>query len=611
MNWIDKIFKDQLGNRKFPDELRNKGKADLESLLAKEMPVNAANAAGKGGLFYGGLSILLLALVAIPAGIWYFQQDDISTENQQQYSLNFGQASVMSDAFVANSKVGSSGSWKVEGDNKPSIEEGVPKNGANISESKIQIESEQKVASALSSDNKGLKASLTEMVRAEKTEAIVADNVGNEVKSPSANKVDGNKTVDALMDKSESLTTANQEKSESEEPPKKRSERSAVMQLASAGIETNIEEVAVELDAQESVSQNTGIEPNEKEAEVANNEIVEEKVSETSVVDVFEVDVSETDKTQAVVEKLQKTGATEDYKSEVDEKIPSSVDDEKEEAVHAAVKLQLSNLAFSEVQTTSSPDLSQYKSLSLKRMGISMWGGYAYVGKSVKGGSDEYLNIRKEKEDAIYTIPTGLTFDYYLTRKWTLSIGAGFSEYGEVLNYDYEYKQKGYVDGRYGSPKDYTSITRLDSVRVITAINHGHWEYYFDYLESDSVIKNNNGQTQWSYVEVPVMFGYRFGSGKLKPWIQLGASVGIPYNQKFRYISPSGDGLQTNAEKGSIADVQINGLLNAGVDFYLNRYFSLRINAFGSYQLTPAYTFEGIEQRYYRLGGTLGLAYNF
>ncbi len=614
MNWIDKIFKDQLGSRKFPDELRNKGKADLEFLLAKEMPV-AATKAGRGGLFYGGLSVLLVALISIPAGIWYFQQGDNAEVKQPEYSLSFGQAPATSSEFVLENKVGTSGSWNVDADRNPKYQD--TESEEVLAQTDHEEDTHEVEAGKVATPSKTINVASQSLDRNTnskaasriKTKTEVASNISRKDSKPSSTTLDDNRTVTTVKQSTASNVIADNQdvNSSGDRAPvvdtdvnrdSQQSASSTVADVDNTKSEGGSDKIATEL--------NTG--DSEADVVATENQAEEENALETAVA---KLQVEE-EKVNPVEVKKQTVADVENTASSVNEENVEQTPENAQLAAKPASKLQISNLAFSDIGTDASLDLSQYKSLSPKRMAISMWGGYTNVGKSVKGGTQEYLDIRKEKEEAIWTVPTGLTFDYYLTNKWTLSVGAGFSEYGEVLNYDYEYQRKGYEDGRYGSPKNYRGITRLDSVRVITGINKGHWEYYFDYTESDTVIKNNNGQTRWSYVEIPVMFGYRFGSGKLKPWIQLGASVGIPYNQTYRYMSSSGEGLQTRAEsQASASDLQFSGVLNLGFDYYLTRHISLRLNAVGSYQLNPAFKFEGIEQRYYRIGGTIGVAYNF
>ncbi len=614
MNWIDKIFKDQLGSRKFPDELRNKGKADLEFLLAKEMPV-AATKAGRGGLFYGGLSVLLVALISIPAGIWYFQQGDNAEVKQPEYSISFGQAPVTSSEFVLENKVGTSGSWNVDADRNLKYQDTESEEVlAQADHEEVSHEvvarrvdapsNTSKVASQFLDRNTNSKAA-----NRSETKTEVASNISRKDSKPSSTTLDDNSTVTTVKQSTASKVIADNQdvNNTGDRAPVVATDVNRDFQQSASSTLTDVDKTKSEGASDKIAAElNTG----DSEADVVatkRDQPEEENALETTVAK--QVDE---EKVNLVEVKKQTVADVENTASSVNEEKVEQAAENTELSANPASKLQLSNLAFSDMGTDVGSDLSQYKSLSPKRMAISMWGGYTYVGKTLKGGTPEYLDIRKEKEEAIWTVPTGLTFDYYLTNKWTLSVGAGFSEYGEVLNYDYEYQRKGYEDGRYGSPKNYNGITRLDSVRVITNINEGHWEYYFDYTESDTVIKNNNGQTRWSYVEIPVMFGYRFGSGKLKPWIQLGASVGIPYNQTYRYMSSSGEGLQTRAEgQASASDLQFSGVLNLGFDYYLTRHISLRLNAVGSYQLNPAFKFEGIEQRYYRIGGTIGVAYNF
>jgi hypothetical protein len=601
VNWIDKIFKDKLGSRKFSDELRQKGKADLEFLLAREMPVTTAKT-GKGGLFYGGLSILVM-MVTLPLGIWLFQNN--SEHHEKSYSLSFGQMDQSFSTAALYSRAGSSGKWTVA---QPKVDDELHPQSQLTNGLEEETRDEVKDQAAMVADNPPIKTS----TQAEEVQTASPPDGDERVSShlkttdfitKGGSQAQKDKTVNELnVDETLGGNVDEKQKNKTEQmvgvlAPSK-SEIIDTYELEnSAVISPDGENTLEGINATEG-SQTVAQTKNEE-----TNTLLEAGRGESSGSGRLKSEASDISKTSQETTTENADGLVSVTEGEI-----GGVEEENGKALSG---LALTNLSFSDLQGSLGADLSQYKLLSPKRMSVSLWAGYAFVGKTVNGGSDNYINIREEKEEAIWSVPTGFTFDYYLNSKWTLSIGAGFSEYGEDLRYEYEYEREGYVDGRYGDVKSYNTITRLDSVRVITGIYQGHWEYYFDYLETDTAVKNNNGSTQWSYVEIPILVGYRFGSKKLKPWLQLGVSAGIPYNSNFRYWSTSGDGLQSIQEKKSgISDFTISGLMYLGVDYYINKHFSIRLNGFGSYQLTPAYKFEDVEQRYYRVGATLGIAYN-
>ncbi len=614
MNWIDKIFKDQLGSRKFPEELRNRGKADLEALLAKEMPVSGTSAAGKGAWFYGGLSAIILA-VAIPLGILYFQ-DDKASNSENVATLNFGRVDSLEDSFVVRNKSGSSGSWNsVSKDMEPEIanfEESVTEGRLveEASNSAGDIQQNASVANASVKSNTISNKKVTKPV-------LANDHVIGDQSEKTENKATSIASSKPALNKTATIpSVGSSAKSEVQEDKIATKNSTDTETLASAGeIEKAGEPAEIVKSTKEEPANTESAVPPAKGDEVIVVEIDTKNETSTPVATNSADTKSETDNNSTVEEPKVVASADDASEEEADKTVKpeeQSTEEKSTLADNSAAKTGLANLAFSDWQKGTAQDFSQYKALSPKRMAVSLWGGYTYVGKTIIGGTQEYLNLRKEKEEAVWTTPTGLTFDYYLTNKWTLSIGAGFSEYGEVLNYDYEFERTGYEDGRVGSYRNYNNVRRLDSVRVITGMFQGHWDYYFDYTDVDTAIRNNNGPTSFSYVELPVMLGYRFGNLRLKPWVQMGVSVGIPYSQNFRYMSPSLDGLQTpEATRASAADIQFNGVMTLGVDYYLTRHISIRANIMGSYQLTPAFKFEGIEQRYYRVGGTVGVAYNF
>lgn len=583
MNWIDKKYKDHLGKRTFSSSLKKKGWGNMENLLNAKMPVSKP---------WWKLSHLWtiagVAVVGISAGIAWFNMDN--TESNRP-------SPDMEQPVMAPSQ---------------SILTGQPQKPDNPSSTNI---------------------SPTEKVITDFDKQNAAQNIQAKVKFPP-----GQKDVNVKADENTAITVISNSSSPISKPFAE-TRKQLTVQNEAAEKESDFEPNAIGLNntiAETSVSSKSipeskdpvvpavqaeklsGIEPDGK-----SEDLVEENPSEIKVSDLPDID-RKTIQSPAGTEKSSEEDIAsipvvpkEVFKDEEPLKSESTDLDEPKKAEEKVTlqssqkEVRKSNLAFAEIAAKSSiAAIENYTPLSLQRFSISVWGDYGFNGKIIKSNDNKYLEKRKQEEDAIWTTSTGFTMDYFLNQRWTFSVGAGWAEYGENLNYRFEKVDSVYLDGRYASPSSYSNISYLDSTRIVDSINHGHWNYSLVYSQRDTALEKNNGRTSWRYVEIPVLVGYRFGSGHIKPWLQTGFSLGIPSQTHYHYVSDDTFGL-IEAGGQSKAPLQYNYILQMGVDCYLNRQWSIRIAGFGSYQLNSSFHSSLARQHYYRLGARLGIAYNF
>lgn len=605
MNWIDEKYREILGNRKFPESLKQQGKNDLEKLLATEMPV-ANKPFYKKAWFYGGLGLLLL--IVIPSGMWYYNSHEGTLDTKE----------VVNETPTELSEPNGN-------------EMLIPAKDGLRQSQRVQEDENLEISGELESETR--RDPMPTSIRPEEASSGKPEVSKESNPEKIVNQLQHGETVPAFLNKEARNNEAQQ----------------SISEVTTAAVEEQAQREAVALAKGENASpENRLFEQQQNNNEVpTGQELFEEPVfTDTEINPVTrsvltvpsgqqaKPDDMGTDQTPSESDRSKVSSAegTGEQKPDVvppkvaditpenedpltkDEPAAEFVGESAEEAAENSSDLELTHLAFSDFQGDGeAPDISNYKSFSAKRFAMSLWGGYTFVGKSLNSSDAGYLALRKEKEKAIWTMPTGMNLDYYLNKHWTLTIGAGWSEYGEELNYDYRFTDSiNGLDGRYDSPFKYGEIVSIDSTRIVTGMFQGHWNYDFTYVQEDTAIKNNNGLTSWRYVEIPILLGYRFGKGRLKPWVQTGISFGIPASTDVRYISEDGNTLLDDETTGvETASLQYTWMFQAGVDYYLTRHVSLRAKFLGSYQLNPSFTYSGLEQRYYRLGGTIGVAYNF
>ena len=629
MNWIDDKYKEKLGNKKFPDSLKEAGWAKAEKLLDKEMPI----APGGGISMTGKYLLALLAVVTIPSAIWYFSQsselpaDDAKStpavnavDEQNNYDQNLNSLEIEEGDDLKLNDIGtitSTPGGAEKGTEEISQEESHKLDNDNISSMAGTV--------SKSGENSELNSKVEEAITATSSNSKSSDNTkGNNV------------TIDSQMSSDQS-----QGRAKSELP------KVTVEGQMDASTTSNTEVTSTSNNNNKTDSSNS-----EQDTDIQNGEEstkpgdLDQKVNEDDLGDANDgqVDDQSTDDPQAdenndMTNSADQSSSSENKDSEepqenlipeenqtvLDENKPNEEEEDStsnEEAVNSpdedadltsAIKnKRKEHLAFLDLPNEASIS-DQYHFFSRERFSLSLWGGYTYTDKFLSASNANYTDKRQAEEKAIWTTPTGVDLDYFLNGRWTLGLGLRWTEYGEDLQYDINHRDTAWIDGRHNDPSNFSNVVAVDSARIITGINQGHWNYVVVTESVDSAVISNNGRTSWQYVEIPLMLGYRFGQGSFRPWIKSGVSFGIPISTNFRYLNPEATQLNDLSLTHSklVAPLQYNYLLDVGVDCYLTRNFSIRLNATSSVQLNSSLRQSAIKQRYYRLGLGIGIAYNF
>lgn len=626
MNWIDDKYKEKLGNKKFPDSLKEAGWAKAEKLLDKEMPVSSGGGMGITGKYL----IALLAIVAIPAAVWYFSQ---TSELPADGKTNTDPALITNDdPGILDQKldapiVQDGNTLKLDDDADLAIEIEQTKGevnqepiGASPNKNKVSVQSEQ---------------SSGDLVPSTQTPSIV-DDPAIAIQASSKNTEQNNGTVGSLTDTRDGESSLQNDpnvsdlgsKNQSPDPIHKNSDPNPEENVlnnkqdkdASNGDGDTPTKDAAQPDPNESEpkedadikdSQSSELvdsqNPNPISDELGDDENLNSKENNPQVAEVSDANKTK-DEAPKDPNEPENTG---DEKPQANESDVTNKDDDSMSS-NSVKKKRKEHLAFLDLPDEEAI-ADEYQFFSRERFSLSMWGGYTYTDKFLSASNFAYSDKRQAEEKAIWTTPTGVDLDYYLDGRWTLGIGFRWTEYGEDLQYSLVNRDTAWIDGRNNNPSNFSNVIAVDSSRIITGINQGHWNYVVVSQSTDSAVLQNNGRTSWQYVEIPLMLGYRFGQGSLRPWIKSGVSFGIPINTTFRYLNPEATQLNDLSLTHSklVAPLQYNYLLDVGLDCYITRNFSIRLNATSSIQLNSSLRQSAIKQRYYRLGLGLGIAYNF
>ncbi|MEQ8474121.1 MAG: outer membrane beta-barrel protein [Marinoscillum sp.] len=128
----------------------------------------------------------------------------------------------------------------------------------------------------------------------------------------------------------------------------------------------------------------------------------------------------------------------------------------------------------------------------------------------------------------------------------------------------------------------FTSIKFNDNWHFITGVNFSHISFDSTefYIPNDNVnnIQRWKVSAEYSYFQVPLALSYSFGSGKLKPYLLVGAEATVILSPKYTKELLEG---YRNRETDTFRKLQIGYIVGTGMRFQMNENMQLVLE--GSY----------------------------
>ena len=593
MSWVDNKYKDRFGEQKFPEDMKQKGWDSMQSLLDAQMPPSIPKSSPSGPWYWAGVAAVVATIIGLP--IFIFNQPESKTpEGTDKLIPTTVPAETVADDAQTQTEQQSPSSYELTPEDIQPANAVVDTEGDDQN-TRVQNEPTESNSVDQTYSNNGEQVEVVPIALQNSRQSQIPDVVAVEDERPTQDET-GLQTEYVENGEQVMAETLEEDVVVEEIPENERISTEVVEPIPVEGIAgvDGLNEVVQE--GSKEVVEADGAVTSEENVEAGDNDVSavvsEQEESEVTLLPVAEEEiVAEEDAPEAQI-------------------ADRSTDVELEEL--NASEARIAHLAFLDAEEDASiPDLS---TLSKERFALSIWGGYLFTGKVMSGEDEGKIDQRKSSEKPVYTFPTGVSLDYFLDENWTVGLGVGWAEYGEEVDYAL-YKVTSQfdtlsIDGRYDSPSNYPNIVSIDSTRVIDSVNMGHWNYNLVNRTDDSSANTYQGRNVFRYIEVPLTVGYRFGTGRIKSWVKGGLIVGLPVEATYTYPQlETGEFARFNSQD-KLNSIQYSAMLQAGADYYLSRALSLRLNVLGTYQINPALTYEGIRQRYYRLGVTFGVAYN-
>ncbi|MDG2226970.1 MAG: hypothetical protein P8L20_04480 [Flavobacteriales bacterium] len=249
---------------------------------------------------------------------------------------------------------------------------------------------------------------------------------------------------------------------------------------------------------------------------------------------------------------------------------------------------------------------------TFKKWTFSVFGGPSLVSKKLTGGSsDAYLAKRNNEETNIVSMSYGLRLNYNLSEKINISLGANSLTYGEDVNYSTIYNTETNMST---VSKD---STYLDYVYTAVQDSNGGWDTILTTIVVDTTfmvdttIINVNatdyaGKNRFTYLQIPIMFGYKFTFNKLSVNIRLGGSYGVLLKNSGSYV----DNNVSNIELPNLRKTMINMVASTTIAYQLKK---MNVFVEPKFRLNSGsiITHPEIKQHYTSIGCNFGLSFDF
>jgi len=222
---------------------------------------------------------------------------------------------------------------------------------------------------------------------------------------------------------------------------------------------------------------------------------------------------------------------------------------------------------------------------------------------------EEFVQLRKEQEAATSSWSTGADIQIHW-KSWYAQVGLNYSRYQTKTNYDFNYEQLDSANSYfkydtswvwvYNPPNlGYPLMTGIDTVWV-PVFKDIHVAY--------------DGKTQWSYLEIPVLIGFKFGKTKVGFEVATGISIGFLMEVKGRMPRfPQMDGTVTLSDQSEILNKTVwNGILQFGISYQFTPKWSALAQPYYKHNVRSVFDKNySVNQKFSAVGVKFGFRYCF
>ncbi|MFH1320983.1 MAG: STN domain-containing protein [Bacteroidota bacterium] len=242
---------------------------------------------------------------------------------------------------------------------------------------------------------------------------------------------------------------------------------------------------------------------------------------------------------------------------------------------------------------------------------------------ATSAGFGEYAALIKDAETPLLSYTFGADLGFYF-KKLTLQTGCAYTLFREKADYNISTfdvdttftwditTQSYWITDTitsyyeiYGADTNWIYITDSSQFTTVDSVEISNYD--------TTVINNDyNGINTISYIEIPFVIGYNFIlKKKFSCNVNGGIITGILINTKGKILAPDGNGFNDIDNKNHIK-TSFSLLLGLGLNYKLNNYLSIILNAYYRQNLSSVYVNNyPVSKKCYSAGLKAGIRYRF
>lgn len=228
---------------------------------------------------------------------------------------------------------------------------------------------------------------------------------------------------------------------------------------------------------------------------------------------------------------------------------------------------------------------------------------------SEAGAYEEYLNLRNDSESDAWTWSAGADIRVHF-KNWFIQTGINYSSYKNNKDFNYSYSVYDSVNSHFEYDTTWVWVYNPPNLGfpLMTGIDTIWVPVYQDIHVEDQ------GKNEWSYLEIPVLIGHQFVSGKFGFEVASGVSMGFLTKSKGSLPRfPGTEGMENLEDlNGVINKTMLNWLLQVGISYQLSERWSIIAQPYYKQSLQSVFDKNyPIDQRFKAFGLKCGLRVRF
>lgn len=234
---------------------------------------------------------------------------------------------------------------------------------------------------------------------------------------------------------------------------------------------------------------------------------------------------------------------------------------------------------------------------------LQAYGGLGMVRKSIETVDSDYQNALENGETNMNTPSLGFNFNVNY-KKWSLSTGLGYYQTGEDISFETE--SVNVYDSIFIDYYDEVITYDTDSSGQSFPVDTNYYAVYDTTTISDTLIESFNNQNLYTWLTIPVSFGYEFKFGKwaFVPRVGANFSFGLSQNNGI-YPTINNEYQEIQAVKFGISYMV---QLEIRKEF---EYFHIYLSPFYRNRFQPSVTTPNMDRKYSIFGINGGIGVRF